>query len=133
MKMPRRVTPLRSGLAFVEPRISFQPDSACPLPAEFGHQSSPFDGQVVFVSGGHETYSTSMKMHSPWPVLSVVPTIVTAGARATESKRHARLPSPTRLKIFHTLRGGWDDTGAPMCRYAQAVGPRMADVACHVA
>ena len=42
MKMPRRVTPLRSGLAFVELGKSFQPDSACLLPAEFGHQSSPF-------------------------------------------------------------------------------------------
>ena len=40
MKMPRRVTPLRSGLAFVELGKSFQPDSACLLPAEFGHQST---------------------------------------------------------------------------------------------
>ncbi len=99
MKMPRRVTPLRSGLAFVEPRISFQPDSACPLPAEFGHQSSPFDGQVVFVSGGHETYSTSMKMHSPWPVLSVVPTIVTDGATTTMFSSRSRA-----LGAYHTLR-----------------------------
>ena len=31
MKMPRRVTPLRSGLAFAELGKSLQPDSACLL------------------------------------------------------------------------------------------------------
>ena len=52
-------------------------------------------------------------------------------AQRVEGLRQALCSHPQ--SVTPPLRGVGDDTGAPRCRYAQAVGSRMADVACPVA